>query len=317
MKKTKVTWTNKTRMERFKQDIKKNWQLDLLLLLPLIYLFLFEYLPMYGLQIAFKDYMPREGIMGSAWVGLKHFKQFFANYQWKRYVLNTVRLSLYTIAVGFPVPIILALFLHVNENKFLKKMTQNVSYIPHFISTVVLVGILNQLFNPFSGLWGAIQQAFNLNITADIRSNPDAFDHLYVWSGVWQNMGWNTIIYVSALSAVSEDLHEAARIDGASRWKRVLHVDLPAIAPTIAIMLIMRFAGIMGVGYEKVYLMQNKLNLEVSEVISTYVYKYGLGKNNFSYGSAVGLMNTAINTILLLLMNWITKKISDDEVGLM
>ena len=319
MKKTKkkVAWTNKTRWERFKLDMKRNWQLDLLVLATMIYMVMFEIIPLYGIQIAFRDYNPREGIIGSAWVGLKHFKQFFANYQWKTYVLNTIRISLYNIVVGFPIPIILALTLHVNENKFLKKMTQNVSYIPHFISTVVLVGIINQLFNPFSGLWAAIQQLLNLNITADIRSNPDAFDHLFFWSGVWQNMGWSTIIFVAALTAVPDELHEAARIDGASRWKRVLHIDIPTIAPTIATMFILRFAGILGVAREKAYLMQNTLNLEKSEVISTYVYKYGLGKNNYSYGAAVGLMNNAINFVLLLLVNWMSKKMSDDEVSLM
>ena len=206
--------------------------------------------------------------------------------------------------------------LHVNESKSLVKLTQNISYVPHFISTIILVGILNQIFNPFSGLWASLQQLLGLSFTSDIRADPDAFIHLYVWSGVWQNMGWDTIIYVSALSAVSQELHEAARLDGASRWKRVLHVDLPAILPTIAIMLIMRLGGVMSVGYEKAYLMQNGLNLMKSEVISTYVYKIGLGKNNMSYGTAVGLMNSVINTVMVLIANKVTKKMTDDEISL-
>ena len=211
--------------------------------------------------------------------------------------------------------IILALMLHVNEHPVLKKITQNISYIPHFISVVVMVGILNQLLDPFSGLWGTICQAFNVQ-APDIMVVPEAFIHLYVWSGVWQNMGWNTIIYLSALSAVSPELHEAAKLDGASRFKRVIHVDIPAITPMIALMLILRFGSVMSVGHEKVYLMQNSLNLKYSEVISTYVYKYGIGKNDLSYGTAVGLMNSIINVSMLLLVNWIANKVSDGEAGM-
>jgi len=302
--------------KKFWRDFQHNWQLHVLMLLPLIYVIIFEIAPMYGLQIAFRDYRARDGIWGSDWVGWENFVRFFKNYKWTQYVANTVKISLYSILVGFPVPIILALALHVYEGERLKKVTQNMAYIPHFISMVVMVGILNQIFNPYSGLWGAIQQVLGLNITSDIRVAPDSFIHLYVLSGVWQQMGWDSIIYVSALSAVPQELHEAARLDGASRWKRVLHVDLPTIMPTIAIMLILRLGGIMSVGYEKVYLMQNSLNLEASEVISTYVYKFGLGKNDFSYGTAVGLMNSVINTGMIVLANKITKKLSDGEMNL-
>lgn len=306
---------NRKRMQKFFANFKKNWQLHLMILFPLIYIILFEYAPMYGLQIAFRDYSPRAGIVGSEWVGLDNFRRFFSNFKWSQYVLNTVRISLYSIFAGFPVPIILALIIHVNEHPILKKITQNVSYIPHFISTVVMVGILNQLLNPFGGLWGTICDMIGVQ-AVDLRSVPEAFIHLYVWSGVWQNMGWSTIIYLSALSAVSPELHEAAKLDGASRLQRVWHVDLPAIMPMICLMLIMRFGSVMSVGHEKVYLMQNSLNLKQSEVISTYVYKYGIGKNDLSYGSAVGMMNSVINTAMLLLVNWIANKLSDGEAGL-
>lgn len=306
---------------KFVVKFKKNWQLHLMILLPLIYMILFHYLPMYGVQIAFREYNPRRGIWESEWVGLKHLQSFFGYYKWVDIVWNTLAISLYSVCVGFPIPVFLALFIHVNENKVLKKLAQNVSYIPHFISTVVMVGIINQIFNPVSGMYGAICRQLGIVSYEDLRNNEDAFRHLFVWSGVWQNMGWNTIIYVSALSAVPQELHEAAKIDGASRWRRVLSVDLPTILPTVAIMLIMRFGTIMSVGYEKVLLMQNALNLDKSEVISTYVYKQGLGGqgkglSSLSFSSAVGLMNSVINTIMVVLVNWISNRLSDNEVGL-
>lgn len=306
---------NLTGWKRFCINFKRNWRLHLMILLPLIYVILFEYWPMYGIQIAFRDYSPRAGITGSEWVGLYQFKRFFANFKWSQYVLNTLRIAMYQIIVGFPIPVILALLIHVNEHPLLKKFTQNLSYIPHFISTVVMVGILNQVLNPFGGLMGTVCKLMGLP-SVDVRAIPEAFIHLYVWSGVWQNMGWNTIIYLSALSSVSSELHEAAKLDGASRLKRVIHVDIPAILPMISLMLILRFGGIMSVGHEKVYLMQNSLNLKYSEVISTYVYKYGIGGNDMSYGTAVGLMNSVINTGMLLLVNWIANKLSDGEAGM-
>ena len=302
-------------MKKFIRNFKRNWQLHLMILFPLIYIILFEDAPMFGIQIAFRDFSPRGGMWGSEWVGLANFQRFFKNFKWPQYVMNTLKISMYSIFAGFPVPIILALILHVNEHPILKKITQNISYIPHFISVVVMIGILNQLLDPFSGLWGSICQLLDVQ-APDIRAVPEAFIHLYVWSGVWQNMGWNTIIYLSALSAVSPELHEAAKLDGAGRFKRVIHVDIPAIMPMIALMLILRFGSVMSVGYEKTYLMQNSLNLKYSEVISTYVYKYGIGKNDLSYGTAVGLMNSVINTVMLLLVNWIANKASDGEAGM-
>lgn len=313
---TAGTLRKKTPWQRFFINFKKNWQLHLLMLLPIVYTILFMYLPMFGLQISFREYRTKAGIFGSEWVGLYQFVSFFQNYMWKDYVWNTFKIATYSIIAGFPIPIILALMLHVNDNKLLKVATQNVSYIPHFISTVVMVGILNRIFDPFTGLMGTIMQHLGVQEIIDIRTDPDAFIHLYVWSGVWQGMGWSAILYVSALSGVSPELHEAARIDGASRFRRVLAVDLPAIAPTICIMLIMRMTTVLSVGYEKVYLMQNSLNIVNSEVISTYVYKTGIGGNKLSYGSAVDMMNALINTSMVLLVNWITNKLSDGEAGL-
>ena len=303
--------------QQFLIRVRKNWPLHLLAFLPILYIIIFYYVPMYGLQIAFREFKPRAGIWGSEWVGLKHFITFFKAYNFTQIISNTLLISLYNIFVGFPIPIILALMLHVSERKILKKVTQNVSYMPHFISTVVLVGIINQILNPVCGVVGTFYHMFGgIGVAPDIRASAGAFRHLFVWSGVWQQMGWSTIIYVAALSGVSSELHEAAELDGASRWKRVLNVDLPAILPTVSIMLILRFGSVMSVGYEKVYLMQNDLNLSTSEVISTYVYKTGLGKMQMSYGTAIDLFNSIINTTMLLTVNTITRKLTSGEQGL-
>ena len=297
--------------------IAENWQYYILILPAIVYVAIWCYAPMYGLQIAFRDFRPRAGIWGSEWVGLAHFKAFFQSYNFSQLIVNTLGISLYNIFVGFPIPIVLALMLHVSERKVLKKVTQNVAYMPHFISTVVLVGIVNQILNPVSGVVGTFYHMFGgIGVAPDIRASAAAFRHLYVWSGVWQQMGWSTIIYVAALSGVSHELHEAAELDGASRWKRVLNVDLPAILPTISIMLILRFGSVMSVGYEKVYLMQNDLNLSTSEVISTYVYKIGLGKMRMSYGTAISLFDSVVNTTMLLSVNAIVRKLTHGEQGM-
>lgn len=313
-----IVLNNKTGFDLFWTHFKRNWQLHLMILLPIIWIIMFHYVPLYGIQIAFRSFNARKGITGSDWVGLYWFKKFFSYYKWKTVVGNTLAISIYSLVAGFPIPIILALIINANDVKGLKFITQNVSYIPHFISTVVMVGILWQVFNPVSGLWGHFQKLIGIINYSDIRSDPAAFRHLYVWSGIWQTMGWSTIIYIASLSAVSQELHEAARIDGANRFQRILHVDIPTILPTVSIMLILRCGHIMSVGYEKVYLMQNSLNIGVSEIISTYVYKAGLAKGGkyLSYGAAIGLMNSVINTILICLVNWVTNKLTDGEGGL-
>ena len=305
-----------TGFEKFWMTFMKNWQLHLMILLPFAYLVIFHYAPMYGLQMAFRDFSPRAGIWNSEWVGLGQFKKFFDYYRWDDITINTLVLSLYSILAGFPVPIILALVIHVNTHGALKKIAQNVSYVPHFISLVIMIGILNTVLNPVTGFMGAIARMTNSPYPSDVRGSKEAFRHLYVWSGIWQTCGWSSIVYVSALSAVPDDLHEAAKLDGASRIRRVWSIDLPTIMPTVAIMLIMRFGSIMSVGYQKAWLMRNSMNIEVSEIISTYTYQAGLGKMNYSYGSAVGLMNSVINTTMVVVVNWITNRLTDNEMGL-
>ena len=307
---------HKTSWQRFVTNFKKCWQLHLMMILPLAYLLIFNFAPMFGLQIAFRDFSNRKGIWASEWVGLENYVKFFSNRLWQEYLRNTIIVSLYSIAAGFPIPIIFALVLHVNERKGLKVLTQNIAYVPHFISVVILVGIINQVFSPYIGLFGAFCKAFDIQTGVDLRTDADAFYHMYVWSGVWQEMGWSAIMYVAALSSVSQELHEAAKLDGASRWKRVLHVDIPAILPTICMLLILRFGSVMAVGYEKVFLMQSADNIERSEVISTYVYKRGLQDADYSFGTAVSLLNSAINTGMICLVNWITDKLSDGENSL-
>ena len=303
---------------RFVRYFKRDWQLHILLLLPVVYLIIFDYVPMYGVQIAFRDFRAAKGIIGSEWVGLKWFERFFKNPNSETIILNTIILSLYTILVSFTLPVIFALLINTIRNERFKKITQTVAYFPHFLSVVMVVSILNMIFSPISGLYGTIYRLLgNEGYPDNITSSAETFRSLYVWSGVWQQLGWNTIIYTAALSGVSQELHEAAMLDGASRWKRVIHIDLPAILPTVGIMLILRFGSLMSVGHQKVYLMQNPLNLTTSEIISTHIYKVGMGSSrDFSYGAAVGLLNTLVNITLLLIVNKITKKISKGEVGL-
>lgn len=305
-------------MAKFAKDFKRDWQLHLIMLLPVIYVIIFRYMPLYGLQIAFRDFKLKLGITGSKWVGFKWFKQFLSSYNFKEILANTVVLSLYTILVGFPLPIIFALLLNTVRNEKFKKLTQTISYIPHFISITVIVSIITLLFDPLTGLYGNLYRALGgIGFPQDFRNTSSAFRHIYVWSGVWQEMGWSAIIYIAALSGVDPQLHEAAQIDGASRFKRIIHVDLPAIMPTVCIMLILRFGSVMSVGFEKVYLMQSSLNQSTSEVISTYVYKKGLSSpNNYSYGTAVSLFDSVINCVMLILVNWISKRLSKDEVSL-
>ena len=296
----------------------RQWQLHLLILVPIIYIAIFHYWPMYGAQIAFRNYRARDGITGSEWVGLKWFEQFFTNIKFKEVMTNTLAISFYQIIIGFPIPVIFALMINAIPNERFKKVTQTITYMPHFISVVVLVSMVNMIFSPVNGLYGTLFRMFGGDgYPYDFRGMANTFRHMYVWSGIWQNLGWDTIIYTAALASVSQEHHEAAMIDGASRWKRVIHVDLPAILPTIGIMLIMRCGRVMTIGFEKVYLMQSSLNLSTSEIISTYVYKVGMGSSSdFSYAAAIGLFNSVINCILLVTVNWISKKISHKEVSL-
>ncbi len=308
----------KKRLELCWKHFKRDWRLWAIIIIPVIYCAIFDYGPMYGIQIAFRDYRPRAGITGSEWVGFKWFVKFLTNPKFGLIFKNTVVLSLYSMIVSFPLPIVFALILNALENKKYKSVAQTVTYLPHFISMVVMVSILQMVFSPVSGIYGNLYRLFGgEGYPTDFRGLADSFRHLYVWSGVWQGLGWSTIIYTSALSAVSRDHHEAAMIDGASRLKRIWYIDLPTIMPTVCTLLILRFGSIIGVGFEKTFMLQSPLNLQVSEVISTYVFKYGMNSfRSFSYGTAVSLFNTAINMVLMFIVNKISKKISEDEVAL-
>jgi len=295
---------------------KARWQIYLLLLLPLVYLFIFAYGPMGGLVIAFKRYNFRLGILGSPWAGLDNFRNFIQSYNFTQVLRNTLTLSLYSLIVTFPIPIIFALCLNALPFNRYKRVIQTITYIPHFISTVVMVGIIFQLLNNRIGLYGSLMLALTDKMPPDILAVGSNFKHIYVWSAVWQSTGYASIIYFAALSNVDPTFHEAALIDGASRFQRVLHIDIPSILPTASIMLILAIGGIMNVAFEKTLLMQNPLNINFSEVISTYVYKVGLasGVNDFSLSAAIGMFNSLINFILLLLANWGSRKLSGNGI---
>lgn len=300
------------RVTKLRKIFRRDWQLYVFMLIPLIWVIIFCYAPMFGAQIAFRKYQPRLGIWDSPWVGFYQFKKFFNSYQFSRVMMNTVVISLYTILCSFPLPIIFALVLNSTRSHKFRTVTQTIVTMPHFISVVVLVGILLQIFNSRTGVYGTLMELITGAYPEDLFSKPANFRHMYVWSGVWQQFGWNSIVYIAALAAVSPELHEAAQIDGASRFQRMLHVDLPAILPTITIMLILRMGSVMTIGFEKVYLMQNSLNLTASEIISTYVYKVGLssaGTTDLSYSTAIGLFNSAINLVLISVTNFIARKL--------
>ena len=294
----------------------KHWQLYLFLVIPIVLVFIFNYIPMAGIQLAFKKYNMNLGIMGSPWIGFDNFKKFFRNYQFWRLLKNTLPLSLYGMLAGFPIPIMLALLLNSMNNLKYKKFIQTVTYMPHFISTVVMVGLIIQVFNPRIGLYGIIYSAVTGNNAPDILGSASAFPHIYVLSGVWQSMGWNSIIYMAALAGVDAELHEAAQMDGASKFQRILHIDLPSILPTAIMLLILNAGSIMNIGFEKAFLMQNNLNLRSSEVISTYVYKMGLesATGDYGYATAIGLFNSVINLILIVSVNAVSKKVTEQSL---
>ncbi|MBQ7049857.1 MAG: sugar ABC transporter permease [Firmicutes bacterium] len=299
----------KTKAQKLWDKIRRNWLLYLFLLPAVTYIAIFQYAPMYGIQIAFRDFRIKAGFWGSEWVGLKWFIRFFNMPRFWQVLKNTLAISLYSLVTGFVFPIILAVALNNIASKRYKKFAQTITYMPHFISTVVLVGMISVFFSPYSGFVNTILGWFGVD-PIYFMGEKQYFRHLYVWSGVWQGVGWGSIIYMAALSAVDPALHEAAVLDGASKLQRVWNIDLPSILPTISIMLIMSFGKVMSVGYEKTYLMQNDLNVQVSEVISTYVYKMGVLSQQFSYSAAIGLFNNVVNFILVITMNKIVKKLS-------
>ncbi|MFI2856475.1 ABC transporter permease [Paenibacillus sp. JSM ZJ436] len=292
-----------------KQKIMNSWQLYVLLLLPLIHLFLFKYYPMYGAVISFQDFSAVRGIGGSEWVGFKHFIRFFESYDFWNIMWNTISLSLYQLIAGTPFPIILALALNYVRNKAFKNTVQMVSYAPHFISVVVMVGIMLQFLSPRTGIISNIAGVLGFDI-GNWMGVPEYFQSLYVWSGIWQNVGFSCIIYLAALSSIDPSLHEAAVVDGASKLRRMWHIDLPGIMPIVVILLILNVGNMLDIGFEKVLLMQNPLNIRTSEILDTYVYKVGLVSSipNFSYSSAIGLFKNVINLILLVAVNNLARK---------
>lgn len=298
---------------RLLTDMKKNWILYAMILPVAAYYIIFCYVPMGGIQLAFKEYFIKDGIWGSPWVGFKQFRRFFSNYNFSMLIKNTVGISLYTLLVGFPIPIIFALMLNYLKKHTLKKTIQMVSYAPYFISTVVMCGMIAIFTNPDTGIFNAILGLLGIG-PVDFLGKPEYFKSIYVWSGVWQGMGWSSIIYISALSGVDQELHEAAIVDGATKIQRMIHVDLPSIKSTIIMLLILQMGSIMSVGFEKVFLLQNTMNMKASDVISTYVYRVGLVQNDFSYSTAVGLFNSVINLILIILANQLAKKFTDESL---
>jgi len=298
---------------RVRDVLRRDWVLVLFVLPTIIYFLVFAYYPMYGAQIAFRNFIPVKGIWDSDWVGLKHFIRFFTSPFFKQIVGNTLRISLYSLVAGFPFPIILALLLNYQRHKKFTKIVQTVSYAPHFISVVVLVGMLQVFLSPSRGPVSHIIANMGGKM-GNILASKKAFDHLYVWSGIWQGMGWSAIIYIGALTGINPELHEAAVVDGATILRRIWSIDLPSILPTIVLLLIMNCGSLLSVGFEKVYLMQNSVNAPVSEVISTYVYKQGIQGAQFSFSSAVGLSNSVVNFTMLVIVNTISRKLTESSL---
>ena len=298
---------------RLAKDISKNWILYVMILPVVVYYLVFAYAPMYGIQLAFKNYRIKDGIMGSPWVGFDHFIRFFSAYNFGTLIKNTIGISLYSILVGFPIPILFALMLNYLRNKYLKKTVQMVSYAPYFISTVVMCGMIAIFLNVDTGIINQIRNLLGME-SVDFLSKAEWFKSIYVWTGVWQGMGWSSIIYISALSGVDYQLHEAAIVDGATKLQRMIHVDLPSIKSTIIMLFILQMGSVMNVGFEKVFLLQNSLNLSSSSVISTYVYNVGLINSDYGYSTAVGLFNSVINVVLLVAANQAAKKMAHESL---
>ena len=300
--------SRRSRIRNFLKRAGSCWQLYLLLTPAFLYILIFAYQPMYGLQIAFKDFRSNLGIAGSEWVGFTHFIRFVTFPNFWLYIRNTLLISLYSICT-FPCSIILALAINELQNRAFKRTVQMITYAPYFISTVVLCGMIMVFFDKDAGIVNSFIKMFG-GAPVAFMNKSEYFRSIYVLSGVWQTVGWGTIIYLAALSGVSPELIEAARIDGANRIHVIKHINLPTIAPTITILFIMNFGSILSVGFEKIYLLQNPLNLSVSQVLSTYVYEVGLVSAQYSYSSAIGLFNTVINLLLLIIVNIVVKRVT-------
>lgn len=290
-----------------KQRLLDNWQLYAMLLIPVVLTIIFKYIPMYGIQIAFRDYKASRGMFGSEWVGLEWFVRFFSAPTCGRMIKNTILLSLYSLLWSFPIPIILALMLNQMRFQRLKRVTQTVLYAPHFISIMVVCGMLKIFLSPSGGLLNLIA-----GTSIDFLTESSAFRTIYIASGIWQDAGWGIIVYMATLSNVDTSLYEAAKVDGASLFQRILHIDIPALTSVMVLNLIMSAGNLMNVGFEKVWLLQTDLNKAVSDVIAVYVYQQGIEHAKYSYSTAVGLFNTVVNIILLIIVNKMASKISED-----
>lgn len=301
------TWHNQVK------KMRQHWQLYLFLLPTIIYFLLFRFYPLYGLQLAFKKYRAVDGIAGSAWIGLDNFSRFFAAADFETLMMNTLKVSIGTLILCFPLPIILALLLNQLPSLRYKKVVQTTVYAPHFISTVVMVGMIFLFTSPSSGLINKIIKAGG-GTAIHFTALPGWFVPLYVISEIWQSTGWGSILYLAALTSVSQELHEAALVDGANKFQRVWHIDIPGILPTIVIMLILNAGKIMNVGFEKAYLMQTSLNIDASEIIPTYVYKRGVLKAQISLSTAVGLFESVVNMVLVLTVNWISRRVTESSL---
>lgn len=303
---------NKSYFGQVAQELKRNRSMYLLIIPVLVYYFLFCYVPMYGIIMAFQNYKPELGILHSQFVGLRHFKDFFMGGYFWRLIGNTLTISFTSLVFGFPMPIILALMLNEMQTKWLKRGIQTVTYMPHFISVVVIVGILKE-FTAADGLIGQVYTHLTGNDVA-MLSNPDCFVPIYVLSNIWEGAGWDSIIYLAALAGIDTQLYEACRIDGGGRVRQLFTVTLPGILPTIIVLLILRLGGILNVGYEKIILMYSPTTYKTADVISTYVYRKGLQEVNWSYGTAVGLFNSGVNIIFLIATNYISRRTSETSL---
>ncbi|MFK4805887.1 ABC transporter permease [Microbacterium sp. ZW CA_36] len=292
-----------------RRSFRRHWQLYLLILIPIAYFVVFKYIPMANTIIAFKDYNVVDGVWGSDWAGVKHFERFFSNPIFWPVLRNTFVLSAYVVLASFPIPIILALALNEVRLRFFKNTVQMVTYAPYFISTVVVVSMTILFLSPRVGLAAHVTQFFGLG-TIDFLSDPDYFRHIYVLSDIWQTMGYSAVIYLAALAGIDPTLYEAARVDGASRWQKIRHVDIPGLLPTAMIVLVLGVGNVMAIGFEKAFLFQNSLNISQSEIIPTYTYKVGLLSADFSQAAAIGLFNGAINLVLLLAVNALVKRLT-------
>lgn len=300
---------------RAKKSFRRHWQLYLVMAPALLYFFVFKYIPIANAVIAFKEYNVVQGIWGSPWVGFKYFDLFFGNPVFWTLIRNTLGISLYSLVVGFPIPIILAICLNEIRDGFFRRFTQLVTYAPYFISTVIVVSMLMLLLSPQLGAVNHLLEALGQK-PINFLAVPGLFAGIFAWSGAWQFSGYAAVIYLAALAGIDPQLHDAAKVDGASRLQRIRHVDLPGIMPVILVILILNVGSLLSVSFEKVFLMQNPLNLATSEVISTYVYKIGLLNANYSFATAVGLFNSVVGMILLVLVNALAKRLSDSGAGL-